>query len=138
MESMGALIIGLLAHTLRSDQYYEKVPVEKTYSLCNAMMTSSLLEVCDLPPGQLVIFSSSLRRNSASGLGVEFSFLLEIYLQILCLEMIVHLILLIILLSCWYLLCLSLCHVFRCVSISSFHCVTHSVTQSLSHSLSQV
>ena len=33
MESMGALIIGLLAHTLRSDQYYEKVPVgtvEKT------------------------------------------------------------------------------------------------------------
>ena len=96
MESMGALIIGLLAHTLHSDQYYEKVPVEKTYSLCNAMMTSSLLEVCDLPPGHLVIFSSSLRRNSASGLGVEFSFLLEIYLQILCLEMIVHLILLII------------------------------------------
>ena len=33
MESMGALIIGLLAHTLRSDQYYEKVAVgtvEKT------------------------------------------------------------------------------------------------------------
>ena len=33
MEIMGALIIGLLAHTLRSDQYYEKVAVgtvEKT------------------------------------------------------------------------------------------------------------